>query len=70
MRAGTPARRLAILLLVSAGPAWAQTALRMALSRLLRHYRTALENEVRQTVDGEEEVAGELAYLRRLFSGQ
>lgn len=47
-----------------------ETALRMALSRLLRHYRTALENEVRQTVDGEEEVAGELAYLRQLFSGQ
>ena len=47
-----------------------ETALRMALSRLLRHYRTALEKEVRQTVDGEDEVAGELAYLRRLFSGQ
>ena len=47
-----------------------ETALRMALSRLLRRYRDALEAEVRQTVDGEEEVAGELAYLRRLFSGK
>lgn len=45
-------------------------ALRTALSRLLRHYRTGLENEVRQTVASETEVAEELAYLRRLFSGK
>lgn len=45
-------------------------ALRTALSRLLRHYRHGLENEVRQTVSGESEVADELAYLRQLFGGK
>ena len=46
-----------------------ESALRMALSRLLRHYRKALEDEVRQTVMDEAGVADELAYLRQLFGG-
>ena len=47
-----------------------EPALRKALSRLLRHYRTALEGEVRQTVASENEVAEEIAYLRQLFGGK
>jgi DNA-directed RNA polymerase specialized sigma24 family protein len=45
-------------------------ALRTALSRLLGHYREALEKEVRQTVARDEDVAEELTYLRQLFGGK
>lgn len=43
-------------------------ALRVAQSRLLRDFRGLLEEEVRQTVAAEDEVPGEIASLRALFS--
>ncbi len=43
-------------------------ALRVALIRHLRNYRTILEAEVRQTVENPDEVADEIAYLIAVFS--
>lgn len=43
-------------------------ALRVALNRHLREYRTILEAEVRQTVENPNEVADEIAYLMAVFS--
>ncbi len=42
-------------------------ALRVALSRLLRDYRTILDEEVLQTVDSREAVDGEIAHLLQAF---
>ena len=47
--------------------AQAAGALRTAFSRLLLRYRIALENEVRETVERDEDVSGELAELRRVL---
>lgn len=46
------------------------TALRVANSRLLRDYRKLFEEEVRQTVDLDEEVPAEIASLRSLFGAR
>ena len=43
-------------------------ALRVALSRHLRDFRTLLEAEVRQTVENPKDVADEIAYLMAVFS--
>lgn len=43
-------------------------ALRVALSRHLRDYRTILETEVLQTVESSADVAEEIAYLMAVFS--
>ena len=45
-------------------------ALRTAFSRLLRDYRKVLENEVRLTVETQDEVKDEIARLRELFVGR
>ena len=42
-------------------------ALRVALTRMLRDYRTSLEEEVLQTVDSPGAVEGELAHLLQVF---
>jgi RNA polymerase sigma-70 factor (ECF subfamily) len=42
-------------------------ALRVALTRLLRDYRTILEEEVLQTVASRDEVDGEIAHLLQVF---
>lgn len=45
-----------------------EVALRVALGRHLRDYRTILEAEVRQTVENPDEIADEIAYLMAVFS--
>jgi DNA-directed RNA polymerase specialized sigma24 family protein len=42
-------------------------ALRVALTRLLRHYREILESDVSQTVADREHVAEEIVFLKRAF---
>lgn len=53
---------------IAASLRMSEGALRVALNRHLRDYRTILETEVRQTVENPEEVADEIAYLMAVFS--
>jgi len=53
---------------IAAGLGMSEGALRVALSRHLRDYRTILQDEVQQTVESPEDVADEIAYLMAVFS--
>ena len=53
---------------LAAGLDMEEGALRTALSRLRKRYRKLLLEEVSRTVEQEQEVADEVAYLLRLFS--
>ena len=52
---------------LAAGLSITEGALRVALTRLLRDYRTILDEEVLQTVGSREEVEAEIAHLLQIF---